>query len=72
MESCFGDVLIPYSDLMVPRVKISLGKVFGTPQFVHEFINPRDGIPVFNGLFVECSIVDAHLQCTILLLDQDH
>ena len=71
-KSCFGDVLVPYSNLMVPRVKINLGEVFGTPKFIHEFINSRDGIPILNGLFVEFSIVNAHLQCTILLLDQDY
>ena len=69
-ESYFGDVLVPYPDLMVPRAKIDLGEVLGSLKLIHEFVNSGNGIPVLNGIFVECSIVDAHSQCTILLLNQ--
>ena len=59
-ESCFGDVLVPSPDLMVPRAKIDLGEVLSSLKLIHEFVNSGNGIPILNGLFVECSIVDAH------------
>ena len=71
-KSCFGDVLVPYPDLMVPQAKIDLGEVLGSPKLIHEFVNSRNGIPVLNGLLVECSIINAHSQCTVLIFDQYH
>ena len=59
-KSCFGDVLVPYPDLMVPRVKIDLGEVLSSSKFIDEFVNPGNGIPVLDGLFVKCSIINAH------------
>ena len=72
VESYFGDVLVPYLDLMVLRAKIDLGEVLSSPKLIHEFVNSGNGIPILNGLFVECSIIDAHTQRTILLLNQNY
>ena len=43
-----------------------------SPQLVHQLIDHRYGVPILQGLLVQGPVVNAHLQCTILLLHQHH
>ena len=71
-ECCLGDILLPHLDLILPGSQINLGEVLRSPQLIHEFIFPGYRVPFLHGLLVQGYIINAHPQCAILLLYQDH
>ena len=69
---CLGDILLPHLDLMVPGPQINIGEIFGSPRLIHEFIDPGYRVPVLQSLLVQGPIINAHPQCAIFLLHQNH
>jgi hypothetical protein len=71
VEGCFGDILWVYTDLVVGTLKINICEIFCIVEFVKEFINTGKRITVFDGEFVEGTVVDAKTKCTILFSDKE-
>ena len=71
-KCCLWDVLIPNSDLVVPRTQIDLREVLGSSKLIHQLINAGNGVPVHEGLLVKGSVVYAHPKGPILLLHQHY
>lgn len=67
-ESCFGDIFLPNPDLMLSHPQIQLGENFGGVQLFEKIIDLRQMIFVFDGLFVERTIVHTKSVSTIFLL----
>ena len=57
---------------MIPTTQIQFSKVNGMFELIHQIINARKRIPVFNGDFVKGPVVDAHSPRPILLWNQDY
>jgi hypothetical protein len=71
-KGILGNVYLFHTYLVVARTKIEFSKEMGTPQFIQEVINERDGKFVFNGKFVEGMKVRTHSPRTLFLQDHDH
>src|SRR6184192_4328173 len=70
-KSHFLDVIFVNADLIVSPTKVNLGEDLCTLKSVNEVIDEGDGKSVLLGDLVEGSIVDAHAQLPILLLDEN-
>ena len=57
-------------DLVVPGTEIDFGKDLGTLELVHKVIDARKGIPVLDGVLVECTVIDAETESSFLLVDE--
>jgi hypothetical protein len=71
-ESSFGNILLSDSDLVVPRSKINLRKIHCSVQLIQKLVDPGNRVPVLDRLLIQCSIVNAHPHCAILLLHQHY
>ena len=71
-ESCFFYVLLVDPDLIVTPSKINFREDLGTMESVKEIIYQWNGESVLDGDFVECVVVDTHLETAIFLLDKDN
>jgi hypothetical protein len=58
-------------DLVVARTKVDLREDFGTSQLVKKNIDSRKRVFVFDGDCIEWSIIYAHSQDTIFLLNKE-
>src|SRR4051812_31360204 len=65
------DVLFVDSDLVVAPMQVDLGEYFGTEEAVGEVVDEGNGEAVLDGDVVQGTVVDAHLEGTIFLLDKD-
>src|SRR6184192_4358286 len=70
-KGCFLDVIFVNADLIVSPMKVDFGKNLCTLKSVNEVVNEGDGKSVFLGDLVQGSIVNAHAQLPILLLDEN-
>jgi hypothetical protein len=71
MECSLLDVILVDSNLVVSPSKVNLGEDGCSLKSVNQIINEGDGESVLLGDFVECMIIDAHLEFSILLLDKN-
>src|SRR4051812_31606640 len=53
-------ILILDANLVVARAKVEFGKYFGALDSIKDLIYARKRVPIFDGQFVQCSIVDTH------------
>src|SRR6185295_13436994 len=58
------------ADLVVPGTEIDFGKDLGTLEVVHKVIDTRKEILVLDGVFVECTVIDAETESSFLLVDE--
>ena len=58
------------SDLVIARVEIKFGEVFGFAQTIVEVINAWDREIVFNSNIIETTIVDTHSHGSIFLFHE--
>src|SRR4051812_20878764 len=70
-ECSFLDVIGVDPDLVVPPPQVDLGEDLGSKEAVSEVVDERDGEMVLDGDVVEGPVVDAHVQGSILFLDED-
>jgi hypothetical protein len=71
-ESGLVDVIFVDANLVVSPPEVDLSEHFRTKESVGEVINEGDGESVLDGDVVESAVVDAHTQCAVFLLDEDH
>jgi hypothetical protein len=57
---------------MVARTKVNLSEVDGPMQFVQQFINPWYWVPIFDGIFIQGPVINAHPHSAILLFHQHY
>ena len=58
-------------DLVVTRVEVEFGEVFGFPEAIMEIIDAGDREVVFNGDIIQPTIVDTHSHRAIFLFDKE-
>jgi hypothetical protein len=56
---------------VVARTKVDLREDFGTSQLIKKNIDSRKRVFVFDGDYIEWSIIYAHSQATIFLFDKE-
>jgi hypothetical protein len=59
------------ADLMISTFKVDLSKVLCVVKFIEEFVNMRERVTVFDGKFVEGTVVDAEAECAILFAGEE-
>ena len=69
-KSCLVNISRSDADLVVSGTEINFGKDLGTLELVHEVIDTREGIPVLDGVLVECTVIDAEMESSFLLVDE--
>lgn len=69
LKSCFGFILRPHADLMVPRSHVQLSKEFGARQFIENFINHWNRKPVFHCYGIQLPVINTESPGTIFLLN---
>jgi hypothetical protein len=67
----FRNVARSNLDLVVARTKVDLREDFGTSQLIKKNINSGKRVFVFDGDCIERSIIYAHSQTTIFLLNKE-
>jgi hypothetical protein len=70
-KSGFRNVARSNLDLVITRTKVNLRDDFGTSQLIKKNIDSRKRVFVFDGDCIERSVIYAHSQATILLLDKE-
>jgi hypothetical protein len=70
-EGSFLHIIWMNVDLIISPMKINLGEYLGMVESVQEVINQGNGELILDGDLVECSIVNAHAQASILFLHED-
>jgi hypothetical protein len=70
-KSGFRNVAGSNLDLVVARTKVDLREDFGTSQLIKKNIDSRKRVFVFDGDCIEWSIIYAHSQGTIFLLNKE-
>ena len=60
------------ADLIVPRTEIDFGKDLGTLKLVHKVIDVRKRVPILDGIFVKCTVIDAEVESSFLLVDEEN
>jgi len=70
-KCCLWDVILMDSNLVVARTEINLGEYLGFIETVYQIINEWDGESILDGDLVECSVVNAHVEFSIFLFDED-
>jgi hypothetical protein len=70
-ESGFRNVIRSNLDLVVARTKVDLREDFGTSQLIKKNIDSGKRVFVFDGDCIERSVIYAHSQATIFLLDKE-
>jgi hypothetical protein len=70
-KSGFRNVARSNLDLVVTRTKIDLREDFGTSQLIEKNIDSRKRVFVFDGDYIEGSVIYAHSQATIFLLNKE-
>src|SRR3954451_5669945 len=63
-------ILILDADLMVARAKVEFRKYFGTLDSIKDLIYMRERVPILDGQFVQCLIVDTHSQASVFLFNK--
>jgi len=71
-ESGLVYILLSDPDLMIARSKFNLQKVHCPMKLIKQLINPRNGVPVFNGIIVQIPIINAHPYSIVIFLNQNH
>ena len=64
----FLNIFLSNPDLMVARSQINLCEVTCIMKLIYQLINAWNGVPVLDCPFVLHPVINAHPQCTILLL----
>src|SRR3954447_8802552 len=64
------NILILDADLVVARAKVEFGEYFGALDSIKDLIYARKRVPIFDGQFVQCSIVDTHPQDSVFLFNK--
>jgi hypothetical protein len=70
-ESGFRNVTRSNLDLVVTRTKVDLREDFGSSQLIKKNIDSGKRVFVFGGDCIERSVIYAHSQATIFLLDKE-
>jgi hypothetical protein len=70
-KSSFRNVARSNIDLVIARTKVDLREDFGTSQLIKKNIDSGKRVFVFYGDWIEWSVIYAHSQATILLLDKE-
>ena len=59
-----------YGDLVIARVEVEFGEVFGFAEVVVEIINAGNREVVFNGDIIQTTIVDTHSHRSVFLFHE--
>jgi hypothetical protein len=70
-KRCFWDVFVLDANLPVARTQVEFGEVFASSKSVEEVFDARERIFVLDCDVVECTIVNTHMEATILLFDKE-
>jgi hypothetical protein len=70
-KSGFRNIARSNLDLVVARTNVDLREDFGTSQLIKKNIDSRKRVFVFDGDCIEWSIIYAHSQATIFLLNKE-
>ena len=71
-ECCFGYILWLQPDLIIGWLQVNTTEHLCTLQLIKQIINAWQWISAFHCLLIQRSVVNAHTQIAILLLDKQH